>query len=123
VGADPGAAVDRAELVRERFRAGARERVAGLVSQELVAEHAARPLGPHSDDLARVLTFLRGGDVEGKHVVVTIEPDRVFRIGRIRRADPSRPVDLDDGEYPSIESAFHEIFVQRIAELDSQAAR
>ena len=115
--ANPVALVDRAKLVRESFRSGVRHRVGGLVTPRLVAEHVARPLGPHSDDLARLLTFLRGADVEGKHVVVTIVPDRVFRIGRIRRADPSRPVVLDDAEYPSCQAAFHEIFLRRIAEL------
>jgi hypothetical protein len=117
VAAEPGAAADRAELVRARFRSGVRRRVAALVTPELVAEHAARPLGPHSDDLARVLTYLRGADVEDKHVVLTIRPDRAFRIGRIRQADRSRPLALDDAEQPSLQAALHEIFVRRIAEL------
>jgi len=66
---------DRAVLVRECFDRGVRECIRCLVTESVIAEHAARPLGPHSDALARVLTFLRRAPVEDKFVVVTIQPD------------------------------------------------
>jgi hypothetical protein len=108
---------DRAEIVRERFWRGARARVRALVTDELIAEHEARPLGPHSDDLARVLTYLRGVPVEGKEVVLTVEPDRRWRTGRIRRADLARPLALEGAEQTALPGALHAIFVARIDEL------
>ena len=108
---------DRAEIVRERFWRGARARVRTLVTDDLIAEHADRPLGPHSDDLARVLTYLRGVPVEGKEVLLTLEPDRRWRAGRIRRADPSRPLALEGPDQTSLAGALHAIFVARVTAL------
>lgn len=106
--------------MRERFFRIARERVRGLVTDELIAEHAARPLGPHSDDLARVLTYLRGADVEGKLVLLTVEPDRTWQIARISRADRARPLSLEGNPYTSWEQAFHDIFLERVEALRAE---
>jgi branched-chain amino acid transport system permease protein len=103
--------------VRERFHRIARERVRGLLSDELIAEHAARPLGPHSDSLARVLTFMRGADIEGKQVLLSIETDRRWQIARVTRADKTRPLTLEGDEFTSWEVAFHTIFLQRVEAL------
>jgi branched-chain amino acid transport system permease protein len=109
--------MDRAEIVRERFRRIARDRVRGLLSDELVAEHAARPLGPHSDSLTRVLTYLRAAEMEGKQVLLSIETDRRWRIARITRADRSRPLIVEGDDYTSWQDAYHEIFLQRVEAL------
>ena len=103
--------------MRERFHRIARERVRGLLSDELIAEHAARPLGPHSDDLARVLTFMRGADIEGKQVLLSLETDRRWQIARVTRADKTRPLILEGDEFTSWEDAFHTIFLQRVEAL------
>jgi hypothetical protein len=108
---------DRAEIVRERFWRGARARVRALVTDALIAEHQARPLGPHSDGLARVLTYLRGVPVEGKEVLLTLEPDCRWRTGRIRRADRQRPLAVEGAEQTSLEAALHAIFVARVDAL------
>jgi branched-chain amino acid transport system permease protein len=110
-------ASDRAEIARARFQRAARERVRELVTDALIAEHAARPLGPHSDDLARVLTFLRGAPVEGKQVLMTIESDRAWQIGRITRADRARPLILEGDVYTSCDEALHAIFLDRVEAL------
>lgn len=111
--------------VLDRFERALRERLAGLVTDALVAEHAARPLGPHSDELARVLTYFRGAPVEGKHVVIAVERDKLWRIGRITRSDPSTtPVLLEEGSYDSYETALHAVFLRRLDDLraETQAA-
>jgi hypothetical protein len=112
-----GRTTDRAEVVRERFHRIARERVRGLLTDELIAEHAARPLGPHSDSLARVLTFMRGADIEGKEVLLTVETDRRWQIARVTRVDKTRPLILEGDEFTSWEAAFHAIFLQRVEAL------
>lgn len=112
-----GETTDRAEIVRERFHRIARQRVRGLLSDSLIGEHAAAPLGPHSDSLARVLTFMRGADVEGKQVVFSVETDRRWQIARITRADTTRPLMLEGEEFTSCETALHAIFLQRVEAL------
>jgi branched-chain amino acid transport system permease protein len=83
--------------VRERFERGLRERLLERVDEPLVAEHAACPLGPHSDALQRLLTYFRRAPVEGKYVVVAVERDRLWRIGRLSRANPAvAPVVLEE---------------------------
>ncbi len=103
--------------MRERFQEIARERVRGLLSDELIAEHAERPLGPHSDSLARVLIFMRGAGIEGKQVLLSLETDRRWQIARVTRADKTRPLTLEGDEYTSWEAALHTIFLQRAEAL------
>jgi hypothetical protein len=47
--------VDRQVLVFEHWDRKQRERIRALVTDELVEEHARKPLGQHSDALERVL--------------------------------------------------------------------
>ena len=111
--------------MRERFHRIARERISGLLNDEIVAEHAARPLGPHSDSLARVLTFMRGAGMEGKQVLLSIETDRRWRIARVTRTDRARPLFVEGDDFTSCEEALHAIFLQRVEALrrtDGQAA-
>jgi hypothetical protein len=56
----------------------------------LAAEFRATPLGHHSDALARLLRVLRSEPLEGKHVVVCVQPFREYRLGRLtaRRGAP-----------------------------------
>jgi branched-chain amino acid transport system permease protein len=114
-------ALNGSAAVRDRFESSLRKRLAGLITEALVAEHAARPLGPHSDELSRVLTYFRGAPVEGKHVVIAVERDRLWRIGRITRADPSTtPVLLEEGSYSSYEEALHAVFLRRLDDLRAE---
>ena len=112
-----GRMTDRVEIVRERFHRIARERIRGLLNDEIIAEHAARPLGPHSDSLARVLTFMRAAGMEGKQVLVSVETDRRWRIARVTRTDRRRPLILEGDDFTSCEVALHAVFVQRVAAL------
>jgi branched-chain amino acid transport system permease protein len=113
----PDRRIDRAEIARDRFERALRRHTLGLVTDALVAEHAARPLGPHSDDLARVLTPMRRAPVEGKYVVIAVERDRAWRVGRISRQDKSAPVALEGDSYDSYQAAMHEVFLRRLKEL------
>ncbi len=112
-----GWTTDRAEIVRERFHRIARERVRGLLSDELIAEHAARPLGPHSDSLSRVLIFLRAAEMEGKEVLLSMETDRRWRIARVTRVDKTRPLVLVGDDFASCDEALHTIFLHRVEAL------
>jgi hypothetical protein len=62
----------------------------------LAAEFRGTPLGHHSDALARLLRALRSEPLDGKHVVVCVEPFREYRLGRLS-ARRGTPVDLVPG--------------------------
>ena len=58
--------------------------------RELAAKFRARPLGPHSPDLLRLLNRLRWGPMPGKLVLVCTKRHREWVLGRLgaERGDP-----------------------------------
>jgi len=58
--------------------------------QDLVEEMRARPRGPHSDDLQRLLHRMRWSLAGRRHVLVTLEPGRRWMLARLpgRRGAP-----------------------------------
>jgi branched-chain amino acid transport system permease protein len=100
-----------------RFDANMREALRPLVTDALIAEHRARPNGPHTDALSRVLNYLRRAPVAGKYALYAEKPFAAYRIVVLtgRRGDPPR---FADGiVHPSESEAAHAVFLRRIAEL------
>ena len=89
---------------------------------ELVAEHAARPLGPHSDRLSRVLYLLRSAPVTGKHVIVKDDSDAsLWHIATITGRREEGGIELTGRSARSVDEAEHEIFLMRLAAALEQA--
>ncbi|WP_051581262.1 hypothetical protein [Pseudonocardia acaciae] len=108
---------DRELEVYELFDAGARARAAALVTDEVIAEHAANPSGPHGDNLQRVLRYLRRAPVEGKYVIVAVRPWAEYRIAALTGVRGEPPRVLDDGPYATEADAMHAVFLRRVREL------
>jgi hypothetical protein len=108
---------DRQLEVYELFDRRARERTLDLITDEVVAEHAADPAGPHSDGLQRVLRYFRRAPVPGKYVVVAVRPWQEYRIGALSGVHGEAPDVLDDGPYATEEEAMHAVFLRRVDEL------
>lgn len=49
---------------------------------DLAREYKARPLGPHSAELQKVLLILRWGGTRGKSLILCTKPDREWRLAR-----------------------------------------
>ena len=49
---------------------------------DLAREYKSHPNGPHSAELQKVLLILRWGGVRGKTVILSIKPDREWRLGK-----------------------------------------
>lgn len=111
---------DRELEVYQLFDAGARARTAALVTEEVIAEHAANPSGPHGDVLQRVLRHLRRAPLPGKYVVVATRPWQEYRIGVFSGVRGEAPAVLDDGPYGTEAEAMHAVFLRRVAELRSE---
>jgi branched-chain amino acid transport system permease protein len=108
---------DRGQLAVDWLDAGLRRRLKALITDELIAEHAARPLGQHSDALERVLNYLRRAAVAGKYVVVCTVPWREWRIGVLSGVRGMPPTLLEDPTFGSEAEALHGVFLQRIRDL------
>jgi hypothetical protein len=108
---------DRQLEVYESFDRRARERTVALITDEIVAEHAANPAGPHSDALQRVLRYLRRAPVPGKYVVVAVRPWQEYRIGVLTGVRGKAPTVLDDGPYGTETEAMHAVFLRRVTDL------
>jgi hypothetical protein len=88
-----------------------------LITSELLEEHAARPFGPHSAELALVLNVLRrrGGVLAGKLVIV--ERDGSYRLGRLS-GNRGGGVELEgDHPFDTRDEAEHAVFRRRLTEL------
>ncbi|MCC7412503.1 MAG: inner-membrane translocator [Gammaproteobacteria bacterium] len=109
---------DRQLQVYARFDARIRAQMKALVTPALIAEHAANPLGPHSDALARVLNYFRKQPLPGKYVIVASEPWREYRIGMLsgQRGVPAQIVGEDT--WPTEAAALHGIFLRRVRALE-----
>jgi hypothetical protein len=85
------------------------------VTPEIIDEHRARPIGKHSDDLERVLTYLRKNHLEmkGKYILVCTKPHEEYRIAVITGEPDKPPVLLDDAFTDRFE-AEHAIFLKRL---------
>lgn len=113
---------DRQLEVYGLFEAQAQARTLALVDDEVIAEHAANPVGPHGDRLQRVLRLLRRAPVPGKYVVVAVRPWAEYRIAALTGVHGEAPVVLDDGPYATEAAAMHAVFLRRVAELRAGVA-
>jgi branched-chain amino acid transport system permease protein len=112
------AVVDRQLQVYADWDAKQRERIKALITDELIAEHDASPLGPHSDALQRVVGYFRRQPQAGKYMIVAVRPWEEYRIASLSglRGIPAQV--LPDSEaYPTEEAAMHGIFLRRIRDL------
>ncbi len=105
------------EAYRHFFERRQRAFLKTLVTEELVAEHKAHPLGQHTEALERLLIYFRMQPPAGKHAVVTLDPFKAYCIVALsgHRGVPPRAV--DDKVYPSEEEAFHALFLLRVQKL------
>lgn len=85
--------------------------------ESYVAEFMENPIGYHSPGLQRVLNLMRGGPLDGKYVLVTLEPCRRWALARL----PGRrgaPVQLVEGaEYYDQAEAERDVFRRRWHDL------
>jgi hypothetical protein len=108
---------DREVEVYALFDRLARERTVALLTDDVVAEHAANPAGPHSDPLQRVLRYFRRAPIPGKYVIVAVRPWAEYRIGVLTGVHGEAPEVLDDGPFGTEEEAMHGVFLRRVADL------
>ena len=111
---------DKALHYYERFDRELRSQLKRLVTDDVIAEHRANPLGrhgPQSEALRRLLNYLRRAPQAGKLVVVAIEPWREYRIGMLSDVRGELPKVLDAPVFATEEEALHGVFLARVRDL------
>lgn len=94
-------------------------RIRPLVRPELVAEHRARPLGPHSAALGELLVFLRRNVARNRPRCVLIHERRPpgWRLAIHPSLRGSRFVPVEGAVWESREEAEHAVFLRRLDDL------
>lgn len=108
---------EKEEVIFARFEERTRQVLLDLIDDDLIREHAAKPLGQHSDKLERVITYFRSGAAAGKYVIVCTKLHEEWRIGQLSGVRGQPPTIVGDERFSSIDAAFHGIFLRRIREL------
>lgn len=81
-----------------RYRVGAEDK-------RLITAFRAKPIGPHAPALQRLLNRMRGEDIEGKHVLISLKPHREWEVAELQgRGRPPKRLgilveSLEDGEW------------------------
>jgi hypothetical protein len=86
------------------------------VTPAIIEEHRKRPIGKHSDELERVLIYLRKHHLEmaGKYILVCTKPHAEYRIGTL--TGKPGPPDLLPETYPDRNEAEHAVILKRLAD-------
>jgi hypothetical protein len=108
---------DRQLQVYADWDAKQRERIKALITDDLIEEHARKPLGQHSDALERVLQYFRRQPGAGKYIIVATKAWGEYRIGVLSGERGEVPEILDDATFATEEEAMHGIFLRRVADL------
>lgn len=95
----------------------AKDEILPRIDDELIAEHEEKPIGQHSDDLERVLTYFRRQPVEDKYLLVETEKNEEWRIGKTTGGRGEPPELVGDDTFESQEAAEHALFLKRVEEL------
>jgi branched-chain amino acid transport system permease protein len=107
---------DRDHEVEDRFNRMQRLYLKSVISDALIAEHRARPLGHHSEPLARLLMYFQrsGGNRYALRKDTRAGSFRIVSLSRIRGVAPEA---ADAVVYDKIEDAYHGLFLKQIKEL------
>jgi len=101
----------------------AREEIFPRINDELIAEHRKAPFGPHSDDLYRVLTYLRRQVFgEERFILVLTKPHEEWALAKVsgEKAETPNIRLVPDERYDTQEEAEHAVFLKRIEILKEQ---
>ena len=109
--------VDKETHLHERWEGRLRAALRSLITDELIAEHEANPLGHHSDALQRVLQYFRRAPTRGKYVAVMTKPWNDYKIGVLPGASGQPVAILEDDTFATENAVLHAIFVRRVDSL------
>lgn len=110
---------DKQAIAYRRFDKRLRDRLKALITPALIEEHRNAPLGPHSDDLARVLNYFRRGEMPDKYAILQDGPPHAWTYSVMALSgEPGKPPRVvDDKTYATRDEAYHAVFLLRVNDL------
>jgi branched-chain amino acid transport system permease protein len=89
------------------------------VTDDVIAEHKAKPLGQHSDALSRLLNYFRRTDVLDKYAIEQIGSlkEAKYKILAFTGIPGKPPRVVDERIYNNKNEAYHAVFLMRINDL------
>ena len=109
--------IDKSVIVGRVFERSLRDRLRSWITPDLIAEHEARPMGQHSDHLERMLNYFRKAPIPDKYAVYCEKPFESYRVVALSGLPGVPPRTVDDKTYPSLEEAYHAVFLRRVNDL------
>ena len=108
---------DKDGIYFRRFDKMQRDFLKTLVSDEVMEEFKAKPLGQHSEALGRLLNYFRRQQQTDKYAVMVIEPFKAYRIVALSGQRGVAPRLVDEKVYPTVEDAHRGVFERRVQDL------
>ncbi len=95
------------------------EYVKPRITKAIIEEHKRKPIGKHSDELERVLIYLRKhhGQMKGKYIIVCTKSHKEWRMGELSGIRGVPPKIYRNEKFNSREAAEHGIFLRRLKDL------
>lgn len=92
------------------------ERIKPLVTAKVIEEHKKNPIGLHSDDLERILIFMRRHEylMTNKYVIVCTKEHKEWCIGQLSGIRGIGPKIFTDECFASRLEAEHGVFLKRL---------
>jgi branched-chain amino acid transport system permease protein len=108
---------DKDLVYMRRFDKMQRDYLKTLVCPEVINEHRRSPQGQHSEALQRLLIYFRSRPQVDKYAIVTVELYRAYRIVALSGFRGVPPRVVEDKIYPTLQEAFHGVFMRRVQDL------
>jgi branched-chain amino acid transport system permease protein len=108
---------DKDKLYHRRFDKIQRDFLKGLVCDEVIEEHKAKPLGQHSEALERLLLYFRRAPMDDKYALRRTGAHGPYKIIAFSGIRGTSPRIVEDRDYITIEEAYHGVFMRRVHDL------
>lgn len=108
---------DKSVIAGRVFESNLRDRLRAWIDPQIIAEHERKPLGQHTDHLERILNYFRQAPLADKYAVYTEVPFEKYRVVALSGLPGVPPRIVDDKTYPSLDAAYHAVFLRRINDL------
>ena len=108
---------DKDYLYHRRFDKMQRDYLKALVCDEVIEEHKNKPLGQHSEALERLLLYFRRVPQNDKYAIKRDGNSNTFKIVAFSGVRGMSPRLVEDKEYPTMEEAYHGVFLRRVFDL------
>jgi branched-chain amino acid transport system permease protein len=112
----PGGFQDKQPIVTRRFDEALLDRLRALDLDALIAEYRESVAGPYSDDLLRLLIYLRRTTARERCVIFAARPFAEYRLVVLSDNPSVAPRPVEGEVYGTADEAQHAVFVRRVRE-------